>query len=212
MKELNVAGIKNLVFDLGGVILNLSYQKAYKAFAELSGLSVQEIVTLAQEREEFKQYEMGRIGDKEFRHFVRQSMSLACSDVDIDKAWNTMLLNLPKERLQTLQTLQQSYRIFLLSNTNAIHLRKFNTIFEQVSEQSSIHDCFEKCYFSHEVGMRKPDVEIYKHVISDSNLQPKETLFFDDLYTNIEGAVDAGLQPYHVTDANELFKELDQIK
>lgn len=201
-----------LIFDLGGVVVNLSYHATYEELAKLSGKPVEVIKRLAQDQDEFKQYEMGKIEDAAFRDFVRNSIGVSAQDEEIDKAWNAMLLDIPPQRLRVLQKLRNTYRVFLLSNTNAIHLRAFNQTVKQVSNQDSLSFCFDKLYYSHEIGLRKPDVNIYEYVLKENSLTPSTTLFFDDLLPNLAGASHAGLQTYHVTNADELFKELDKHK
>jgi glucose-1-phosphatase len=204
--------VDTLIFDLGGVIVNLSYEETYKAFAHLSGKSVDEVRILANNLDEFKQYEMGKIDDAAFRGFIRNRIGISARDEEIDQAWNAMLLDIPSQRLKVLQKLRNTYRTFLLSNTNAIHLRAFSQTVKQVSNQDSLSFCFEKLYYSHEIGLRKPDVNIYEHVLTENTLTPSKTLFFDDLLPNLEGAKSAGIQTYHVANADELFRELDRHK
>ncbi len=204
--------VNTLIFDLGGVVINLSYQKTYEAFSQLSGKSVEEIAQLAQQLEEFKHYETGKLSDATFRDFIRSRMGIKASDADIDAAWNAMLLDIPSSRLRTLLKLRESYQLFLLSNTNSIHLLNFNDRVKKVSGQPNLAYCFDKAYYSHEIGMRKPDVEIYQHVVKENALVPARTLFFDDLVPNLAGASQAGLQTYHVTNADELFEKLDSIE
>lgn len=205
-----INSVNTLVFDLGGVIINLSYRKTYEAFSQLSNRSVEEITSLAQELKEFKQYETGKIGDDAFRDVIRKSIGIKATDAQLDFAWNAMLLDIPMARLNVLLKLKNTHRLFLLSNTNAIHLRAFNAIIGEVSDQHSADFWFSKTYYSHELGMRKPDVEIYNHVLADNKLQANQTLFFDDLLPNIQGASQVGMQTYHVTNADELFEKLDQ--
>jgi FMN phosphatase YigB (HAD superfamily) len=211
MKEL-VKSATTLIFDLGGVVINLSYKKTYEAFSQLSGRTVEEISSMAAALEEFKMYEKGNLEDSEFRHFIRTRIGIEANDTAIDTAWNAMLLDIPEARLKTLLTLGESHQVFLLSNTNAIHLRAFNEIVEKVSGRPSLDYYFDKTYYSHEMGMRKPDVEIYRQVIGENRLSPAGTLFFDDLVPNLAGASQAGLLTYHVTNADELFEKLDSIE
>lgn len=211
MKEL-LNSVNTLIFDLGGVVINLSYHATYDLFAKLSNKSAEEITTLAQQLDEFKQYEMGNMDDAAFRDFIRKSIGMAAQDEEIDVAWNAMLLDIPIQRLETLQKLRKTHQVLLLSNTNAIHLRAFNKTVKQVSNQDSLKFCFDKLYYSHEMGLRKPDVAIYEYVLAENQLTPSQTLFFDDLLPNLAGAKQAGLQTHHVTNADELFKELDKYK
>lgn len=209
MKDL-LETVDTLIFDLGGVIINLSYNATYEEFARLSHKSVEEIITQAHQLDEFKQYEMGKMEDADFRDFVRKSIGISARDEEIDKAWNAMLFDLPTQRLEILKRLRRTYQVFLLSNTNAIHLRALNSKVKQVSNQDSLHFYFDKLYYSHEMGLRKPDVAIYKRVLSENQLTPSKTLFFDDLLPNLAGARQAGIITHHVTNADELFKKLDK--
>lgn len=211
MKDI-LATVDTLIFDLGGVIINLSYHATYEEFARLSKKSVGEVSVLAQQWDEFKQYEMGKMSDADFRDFVRKSIGISSPDEIIDMAWNAMLLDIPTQRLEVLQQLRSTHQVFLLSNTNAIHVRALNKIVKEVSNQDSLNFCFDQVYYSHEMGLRKPDVAIYERVLAEKHLSPSKTLFFDDLLPNLAGAKQAGLQTLHVTNADELFKKLDKYK
>jgi glucose-1-phosphatase len=203
--------IKNLIFDLGGVIINLSLQKAYKAFSLLSHLSEEEVTSLAKTRNEFLLYETGAITSAEFRDFIRESMNILASDSEIDFAWNAMLLDIPIERLRILVRLRQRYTIILLSNTNEIHRQAFTKILFTTTEGHAFNTYFHAEHYSHHMAMRKPDEAIYEFVLKQNNLQAHQTLFFDDTVVNLEGAARVGIKTFHVTNADELFKELDTI-
>jgi glucose-1-phosphatase len=202
------ATVKNLVFDLGGVIINLSLQKAYKAFSALSQLSEEEVTMLAKTRNEFLLYETGALTDAEFRNFIRESMNIQASDSEIDFAWNAMLLNIPMERLNVLLQLRQRYTVILLSNTNEIHKQAFTKILFTTTKGLAFNTYFHTEYYSHHMAMRKPDEAIYEFVLKQNNLKANQTLFFDDTQTNLDGAGRVGIQTFHVTNADELFKEL----
>ncbi len=206
------ASVQNLIFDLGGVIINLSHQKAYKAFSALSKLSEEEIAQLAKNNPEFLLYEMGTITDAEFRNFIRESMNIQASDSEIDFAWNAMLLDIPIDRLRILLHLRQRYTVILLSNTNEIHKQAFTNILLNTTEGHLFDTYFHAEYYSHQLGMRKPDEAIYEFVLKQHNLQAKQTIFFDDTVVNLEGAARVGIQTFHVINADELFKELDKIE
>jgi len=202
---LATTGIKNIIFDLGGVIINLSVEKTHQAFASLSGLPVDEIKTIVHHGDFFNQYEKGLISDSEFRDHLRESLNLRVDDGELDNAWNAMLLDIPMERIRLLEQLKSGFRIFLLSNTNNIHLQSFNHQVKQLTGFKAIDEYFHQAYYSHLVKMRKPDLEIYEHVLHTSNLIPEETLFLDDNKDNLTGANKAGIKTFHVQEPDQIF-------
>ena len=208
-----MGNIRNVIFDLGNVIIDLDFTAAYAAFASLSGLSIhgvkQKIIGFTQ----FNHYEKGLISSAEFREQIRGLFQVEASDEAVDKAWCAILGGIPVERLNLLQKLKDTYRTFALSNTNDIHATKFNSIAEQsLGGTVSFNEYFEKVYLSHEMKMRKPDQEIYQTVLEDSNLKPHETLFIDDNLDNIRGASSLGIQTVHLTDPAQLISVFDGVQ
>jgi putative hydrolase of the HAD superfamily len=191
--------LKNLIFDLGGVIINLDVSKTYQAFADLSGCSTQEIKSKVSKLSFFNEYEKGVISDHEFRSNVRTLLNAPVTDAQIDAAWNAMLLDIPKEKYQLLTKLKSLYKVFLLSNTNNIHLQRVNKIVKDDTGYSGLSIYFHKDYYSHLMKMRKPDPEIFLQVLEENKLIPHETSFLDDNLDNIQGAKSIGIQTIHVT-------------
>lgn len=195
-----VSSVKNLIFDLGGVILDLSVDHTLESFSRLSGLNkdrVQEIYTSAPG---FLQYEKGEIEDAEFRNFVRETFSISASDKELDECWNAMLRGIPAVKLDLLLRLQSEYQVFLLSNTNGIHIEHINNVILSASgDGKQLDDYFHRAYYSHRMRKRKPDAEIFEQVIEENNLVPEQTLFLDDYAINIEGARAVGIKTVHVT-------------
>ncbi len=202
---LTTADIKNIIFDLGGVIINLSVEKTHQAFAELSGKSVEEIKSIVHHGAFFHDYERGLITDGEFREHLRKSLNLQVSDIQLDAAWNAMLLDIPMARIELLARLKQQYAIYLLSNTNNIHLQCFNNIVKNLTGQSTIDHYFHKAYYSHLLKLSKPDVAIYNYVLSQNNLAANETIFLDDNKDNLAGANKVGIQTFHVQHPDLIF-------
>ena len=120
------------------------------------------------------------------------------SDDEIDAAWNAMLGEIPLERLQLLKRLRSNFRIFLLSNTNSIHLPNFDRIVKTVSGEPTLRSFFDEAYYSHVLKMRKPEKEIYEHVLKQHQLNPEFTLFLDDNLPNLQGAAETGIKTFHV--------------
>lgn len=191
-------GIKNIVFDLGDVIIPIDLRGPIRNFAVLSGLSEDEVEALWREHGLTLQYETGLIDDAGFRQHVRQLLKNdSWADEVIDTAWNTVLLDLPVERVQRIRELRGQYRLFLLSNTSAIHIARVNKIFTELG-QPPLEDLFERVYYSYEVKLAKPSPEIYQYVLNTAGLAAEETLFLDDNPHNIRAAAELGIQAVQV--------------
>ena len=195
-----VPSVKSLIFDLGGVILDLSVPHTLTSFANLSKISNERVEELYVKSPGFLEYEKGLIDDRAFRDFVRQTFSISADDAAIDDCWNAMLRGIPAGKLDLLLRLQAEFQVFLLSNTNAIHLRHINeVILPQGQQPKPLDSYFHKAYYSHRMGKRKPDAEIFEQVLEENNLIPEQTLFLDDYAVNIEGARALGIKTIHIT-------------
>lgn len=189
--------VKNLIFDLGGVILDLSVDHTLQAFANISGLDKSEVTKRFVTSEGFTAYEKGLIDDAGFRTFVRDTYRVQAADDVLDTAWNAMLRGLPLDKLQLLLRLKERYQSVLLSNTNNIHLNYINTHLLPVGEET-LDPYFHRTYYSHRMHKRKPDADIFEQVLHENNFRPHETLFLDDNAENIAGARTLGIQTVHV--------------
>ena len=198
--------ISTIIFDLGGVVLNLDVQLSLNAFSELSGISSEEVYSKFVDEDWTQAFEKGEIDANTFRNSVRDSLSNELTDSQIDMAWDAMLLELPYPRLIMLGNLRPQYQTLVLSNTNEIHVQTFDKIVGAVTGGKLIADFFDKVYYSNEMGMRKPDAEIYSFVLEENNLDPSTTLFIDDMEINITGADSVGLQTLHLTNQEYLNK------
>lgn len=196
--------ISTIIFDLGGVIINIDINRSVRAFAGHTNLSHKEIYTKFEEGSWSRDLEKGDIGPDTFRQEVRRSLNSDLNDEQVDRAWNAMLVDVPISRLELLAKLRDKYQTLVLSNTNAIHLAAFNKIISSTTQGGVINDYFDQVYYSHELGMRKPDIEIFSHIIDAHELVPQETLFIDDMAINIMGAKSVGLKTLHLTDQEYL--------
>ena len=187
------ASIKNIIFDFGGVILNIDYTLTEIAFAKLGLKDFAGIYSQAAQKELFDDFEKGLVTPAYFRSEVKKYITQDVSDVQIDEAWNAMLLDLPEERVHLLDKLKSTHRVFLLSNTNDIHFTAFSSYMKNKFKRDIFAEAFEKYYVSHKVKMRKPDAEIFEFVVRENNLKKEETIFIDDSIQHIEGARKAGL-------------------
>src|SRR5450432_3605911 len=171
--------IKNIIFDLGGVIMNIDFKKTEKAFADLGFPDFAQYMTQFHITPFFEEYETGKINDAAFIKGIQRIAAKPLTGKEIIHAWNALLLDFPPARIELLEKIRKQYRIFLLSNTNALHYEAFqHTLYSLTGKR--LEDIFEKTYYSHAVNLRKPGAAIYRLVINENNLIPAETLFIDD--------------------------------
>lgn len=204
--------IKNILFDLGGVILNLDTDLTYSQFAYLSHRPIDVLKREAASLPFFNEYERGEINDQDFREQLKRFLAISLPDIEIDFAWNAMLLDLPIQRIELLKSVGSKFRIFLLSNTNHIHLQCFNKIVSNSFPFPSLDHLFEKAYYSHLIKMRKPEIEIFEYVLCQNSLKADETLFLDDNLSNLQGAEKLGIKTYHVQHPDLIFTLFDEPK
>lgn len=193
------SSIKTLIFDLGGVILDLSVQSTLQQFAQLSSMDIRKVMQLFLESEGFVLYEKGLITDDEFRAYMRNLYSITATDEELDRCWNAMLVGIPPQKLSLLLKLKEHYNVILLSNTNTIHLEYINGTVVPAAGGEVLDHYFHRSYYSHLMKKRKPDAEIFEQVLEENNLQASQTLFLDDNADNIAGAKALGIQTVHVT-------------
>lgn len=186
-------GIKNIIFDFGGVLIDLNQQACLDAFAALGVPQVADYVTPYGHIGPFGQLENGDISVETFRDELRRLFSADLTDAQIDEAWSAFLMQIPAKKLHMVHELAKTYRVFLLSNTSPIHIRKLQA-FEEAGYP--LGECFEKLYLSYEVGLSKPGKAIYEHVLKDAGLKPEETLFVDDGPANCASAAELGIRTY----------------
>ncbi|MFN5317850.1 MAG: HAD family hydrolase [Bacteroidia bacterium] len=191
--------IDTIVFDLGGVILNIDYQLPVKAFKALGIEDFSKHFSQATQTTLLDDYETGRISSEVFIEEVSKFVKPGSTEDQIRAAWNSILLDLPEQRLFCLEKAAENHRIFLLSNTNEIHIEAFNHYLLQIYSLPSLEPFFEKLYLSYEVGLRKPDKQIFEHVLADAGLKPESTLFIDDSIQHIQTAAELGINTYHLT-------------
>jgi len=197
-----------IIFDLGGVVLNIDYNRTVEAFKKLGKDNFDALYAKSQQDQIFDQFETGQLSGKEFTAYMKQFLDPSITDRAIENAWNAMLLDLPLHRIQLLEQLKKNYKIFLFSNTNEIHLHAFRKIIEeQHGNRDLLEDIFHQTYYSHLVGKRKPHAEAFQTVLDQHNLAAEKTLFIDDSIQHIEGATKLGIQTIHLV--NKDIRDLD---
>ena len=188
--------IDSIIFDFGDVFINLDKQATPLALKKL-GLTEwsSKIDSL-----NFN-FEKGLITRTEFLLGLNELVPEATPE-EVLEAWNAVLLDFPMYRLEFLETISKKYQLYLLSNTDSIHINHFKET-NGDAFYNRFYNCFEKVYFSYDLGKRKPDVEIYNYVINENNLNTERTLFVDDNLDNIQGAKKTGLQVWHLQKGKE---------
>lgn len=191
--------IRSIIFDLGGVILNIDYGATENAFRALGVPEFEKQFSQLRQNAFFDDWETGRITPEEWLAGIKDACGTTLTEAQITHAWNAMLLDFPLSRLRLLQQLRNRYDLFLLSNTNAIHEAAFNEILRQQTGLPSPGVLFDKVYYSHRIGLRKPDEAPFRKILEENGLQAAETLFIDDSPQHIETARRIGLQTIHLT-------------
>ena len=205
---MELKGIKNILFDFGGVLVKLNPQACLDAFGALGAPQVADYLTPYGHTGPFGLFENGNIGLEEFRKEIRRIFGIKAGDEEIDRAWAAFLADIPLENTTIVHNLSKKYRLFLLSNTNPIHIRKLEQ-FEQAGRP--LNQCFEKCYLSYEIGFSKPRKEFFEHVLKDSCLKAEECLLIDDGPANCRSAEALGMKtlcPGSVEDLSKFFPEM----
>lgn len=201
----NLDGVRNLLFDLGGVIMNLRRENCVEALEQLGLKEADEMLGLYCQTGPFMQLEEGKITPAEFRAEIRRRIGCEVSDAEMDDAFNRFLLGIPVERLRALESLRKQYKIYMLSNTNAIMFdSKIKTDFQ--IDGKNREDYFDGMCLSYEEGCAKPDLQIFHNVLDKFGIKAEETLFFDDSQANLEAAARLGFRTWLVKPGTEFME------
>jgi putative hydrolase of the HAD superfamily len=196
--------IDAIIFDLGGVLIDIDYTKTRQAFENLGISNFNELYSQANQQDLFDRFETGQISGQ---HFVNSLLNYFTEPISPNKvvhAWNAMLLDFKLDKLTLLEKLAPKHSLFLLSNTNELHVPVVRQRLAKLTVKP-LEAYFSKVYFSHDLGLRKPNSEIFEFVCSENNLNPITTLFIDDSMQHIEGAKKCGLQTIHLTPDKDLL-------
>jgi HAD superfamily hydrolase (TIGR01509 family) len=194
---------KTIIFDLGAVILNINYQNTIDEFTKLGVNNAATLYSKKVQTNLFNQIETGMISSNEFLKALQKETKNANIN-QVEKAWNAMLLDLPEERVQLIKKLKNNHPIYLLSNTNAIHIDAFK---KQLGNKKWLSFCklFDKMYLSHELGLRKPDVKIFEYILKEQKLKAEEVFFIDDSPQHIASAKKIGIHCHHLLDDEDII-------
>ncbi|MDO9553244.1 HAD family phosphatase [Rhodonellum sp.] len=209
MKKLE--NIDFLIFDLGNVIIDIDYAFTINTLKNLLSDDKHILTNSFFPAKFHKDFEKGLISAEEFRNAVRNHFQEDWSDALIDELWNSLLKHIPMERIELIKELGKDFGLAVLSNTNSIHVDKLDQILLEDTGEASLNVLFDRVFFSHEMGLSKPDEEIYKSVIQELGVQPERTLFFDDLLENLNGAKKVGLQTFHINHDKALIRFFQDV-
>lgn len=199
---------ENILFDYGGIFIDIEHQRTVKAFNQLSGVT--DFGTLFSKHDQveiFSLLETGKITKEDFIPELKKLLALIhIDDQKIIQAWCAMLLEIPKERVDFLRELKKTKNIYMLSNINQIHEDYAKEYIAKHDYLKDFYSLFDHVYFSHHIGLRKPDPEVFEYVCYKSKLKKNGTIFLDDSIQHVEGARKAGLAAYHLDPGNTFIK------
>lgn len=205
--------VKNIIFDLGGVIYDIRYENIAEAFARHGIKGTEHFYGRTFQTPEMDLFETGRMDVSTFRDYIRDMTRKPLTDEVIDEIINAILIDVPESRVKMLQKLSMHYNTFLFSNTNQINYECYTAAMARKYGFDLFADCFKACYFSHIMHKRKPDLESFMQILDEQRLNARETLFIDDNIANVEAARKAGLTGYHLQgrDVTSLFDEKGRL-
>ena len=200
--------IRNIVFDLGGVLVDLDFKAAINGLQKAGFANVKEQLQAFDCEGIFQKFELGDMSADEFRSAIRENSTVSLTDEEVDGLWNAMLLEVPREKLELILHLRGKYMVYLLSNTNSIH---WDYVCKNAFNYRGfrVNDYFEETFLSYEMHLAKPDKAIFEKVLEEANLLPEETLFIDDSEANCKAASELGIHTHHYhigEDLKELFE------
>ncbi len=188
--------IKNIIFDLGGVLLDIDYQNTIDRFKQLGIKNFEDMFSQLNADDLFENLETGKLSEPDFYKTLKEKIPFKIEDIEITNAWNDMILHFRLQSLNTLEKLSSKYKLYLLSNTNSIHLKYFQDLFTKETGMPLLDNYFIKAWYSHQIGLRKPGTKIFEYVLGQEGLQAVETLFIDDTASNIKMAKNLGFQTH----------------
>lgn len=189
--------IKNIIFDFGGVIIDIDEQLTINEFVKL-GISDIAKAKSPEFIELIRKFEKGIFTPDIFRNKLRDFLDISATDQEIDDAWNALLFDIPAERLKIIENVKKNYNIYLLSNSNEIHYDLYVRDLQLRFGYTEFNELFHQAYFSFDLHLSKPEPEIYEFIMYQEALNPQETLFIDDKSENINAAKKLGFQTYQL--------------
>lgn len=198
-----MSSIEHIVFDLGGVLLDIDHKLTAAAFDAITGKTGPEgfikQYSFAGQSTLYTEYEQGLISSEVFRDGIQKELGTKIPQDKFDVAWSTILKTMPKERMDLVERLKKKYKVSLLSNTNEIHVSALDKYFQKTYGVARLSAIFHNTYLSNVLKMRKPNADIYEFVLKDSGVPAPKTLFIDDSKPNVDGAAKLGINTIHLS-------------
>ncbi len=201
-------GIDVIVFDLGNVLIDLDYPRIIREFRKVAQKNQKNIEKLVVDAKVLRMFEVGKIDPERFREEVNKILEVRLSEIKFDQIWNSLLKSVNKSRLEKILTIKKKFKTYILSNSNLIHELAFEEMVLDATGAMSIRDFVDKAYFSHEIGMRKPDEACYQFVIDEIDLHPCKILFLDDRLDNIKAAKSVGMKAVQIFQPDKQINEI----
>jgi putative hydrolase of the HAD superfamily len=187
--------VKTLILDLGGVLFDIDYHRTQEAFRSIGFTDVEKQYSQLQQTTIFDDLETGKTTPEEFCNQLRSATGIEATNDAIFDAWNAMLLQIPQQSIDFVKSLKGQYDLYLLSNTNEIHL---GAIMNHFPSYQGLEELFDRVYYSCRIGMRKPNADIFEYVLSDIGVKAEEAIFIDDSPQHVEGAKSVGIHAFHL--------------
>jgi glucose-1-phosphatase len=197
--------VEAIIFDIGNVLIDIDYQAMVDAFIRIAKSDFKGLVSYTRQDDIFDRFERGEVTAAVFRDTLRPYLLDGVTDAQIDTAWNAILIDYPLARLDMLTQLASHYRIYALSNINQIHLAHIDAHIQQATGRADFKSYFTHAFYSHEIGMRKPEARIYQHVAAQIGLPVRSLLFIDDKLENTDAAASQGWQVHHLDDRQQIL-------
>ncbi|MDX2195789.1 MAG: HAD family phosphatase [Cytophagales bacterium] len=197
--NINFGKIKNIIFDLGGVIMDIDINSAFAKLAAISGMDLQDIRNMFFNNTQWQLHEIGKLTDSELINYINTTLHIHIKEAEFYQIWNSILKHIPGERIDLINKLSKKYQIYILSNTNKAHIDHIDTYMNTHFGMKHLSMLVTKAYYSYEIGKRKPNIDIYDYVLADAQLAPHETVFIDDSLENVLSAQKSGIITIHLT-------------
>ncbi|MBL7830864.1 MAG: HAD family phosphatase [Saprospiraceae bacterium] len=201
--------IRNILFDFGNVLIDIDIPATERAFRTIKGLNEAAFDALTNKYNWFNNYECGEMEEESFVNAIQRCYKPVPEGNEIIKAINAMLIGMPYSRMEELTKLRKTYNLYMLSNTNQTHLRWVHQHLKRTHNVVDFEErFFNKVFYSHLIGYRKPSLDAFKYIIKDVAIKPEETLFIDDIVDNTLAAAELGFKVYHHDPNVEIFEVL----
>lgn len=206
-----IQGIDAIIFDIGNVLIDLDYPQVIRQLSRRAQKNQHNLDKLVVDSKVLRAFELGQIGPDRFREEVAKLLGCKLAESEFEQIWNSMLKEVSRERMSKILKIKQRYKTYILSNTNLTHELAFEEKVLEATGRPSIRDFVEQAFFSHEIGMRKPDAECFEFVIDEIDLYPSRMLFLDDRLENVQAAKKAGMKSFQIQQPDKQLSEIFQV-